>query len=539
MHWSRWVFAATMLTAAAGGVDVVRASQPDVNPDTTARTQTGEADSPRATVAEYLDRARAGQFGQAARYLDLPDSLRSEGARIARQLKAVLDRHAWIDLEAISATAAGDTTDGLPRSIEQIALIPSPGGTQSPIRLYRHPSEEPRWRFSQSTVARVEGWYDRLPNRWAMDKLPSVLVRPGPFDILWWQWFGLVGIILLAAPLGRTVRRLVLAVLMRIARRTAITWDDIILARLEAPLSLGGFLLVGVALIPFLGLYPPATALLHRLAQGGFLIMIFWSILRLVDVGQQIALQSPWALDSAASRTLVPLGSRVAKVVVTIFAVVSALSLVGYPVASLIAGLGIGGLAFALAAQKTVENLFGTFSIGIDQPFREGDFVKVNEFVGTVEAIGLRSTRFRTLDRTLITIPNSRVADMQLESFAARDRLRLATVIGLVYETTVDQMRAALSGFESVLRGHPKIWPDAVVVRFSAFNESSLDIEIMAWFETRDWGEFQLIRQEILLQMMAVVERAGTSIAFPTRTLHLASAEPGSNQPGVEALAGP
>ncbi|MEW5917039.1 MAG: mechanosensitive ion channel family protein, partial [Gemmatimonadota bacterium] len=108
-----------------------------------------------------------------------------------------------------------------------------------------------------------------------------------------------------------------------------------------------------------------------------------------------------------------------------------------------------------------------------------------------------------------------------LESFTARDRKRLATVIGLVYETTAAQMRAVLAGFEQTLRAHPKIWPDAVVVRFREFAASSLDIEVMAWFQTSEWSEFQLIRQDILLQFMEVVERAGTSIAFPTQTIHL------------------
>jgi len=151
------------------------------------------------------------------------------------------------------------------------------------------------------------------------------------------------------------------------------------------------------------------------------------------------------------------------KVAVLILAVIALLSAWGYSVASLLAGLGIGGLAVALAAQKTVENLFGAFSIGVDQPFREGDFVKVEDFVGTVEVIGLRSTKIRTLDRTLITLPNGKLSDMRLESFAARDRIRLACSLGLVYETTTAQMRQVLAELEKRLRAHPKIWPDAVV----------------------------------------------------------------------------
>jgi MscS family membrane protein len=110
---------------------------------------------------------------------------------------------------------------------------------------------------------------------------------------------------------------------------------------------------------------------------------------------------------------------------------------------------------------------------------------------------------------------------MRLESFSARDRIRLACDLGLVYDTTGDQLRSVLAGLESVLRGHPKIWPDAVVVRFKQFGASSLDVEIMAWFQTSDWGEFQAIRQGVLLQFMDVVRAAGTSMAYPTRTVHL------------------
>jgi MscS family membrane protein len=179
-------------------------------------------------------------------------------------------------------------------------------------------------------------------------------------------------------------------------------------------------------------------------------------------------------------------------------------------------------LAFALASQKTVENLFGAFSLGVDQPFREGDFIKVDDFSGTVEDIGLRSTRVRTLERTIISIPNGKLAEMRIESFAPRDRCRLSCTLGLVYGTTANQMRLVVAGIEQVLRAHPKVFTENVVVRFKELTASSLDIEVMAWFLTSDYAEFQLIRQETLLEFMEVVEKAGTSFAFPTRTVHLA-----------------
>jgi MscS family membrane protein len=163
----------------------------------------------------------------------------------------------------------------------------------------------------------------------------------------------------------------------------------------------------------------------------------------------------------------------------------------------------------------------------LSQPFREGDFVRIEDFVGTIEVIGLRSTKIRTLDRTLITIPNGKLAEMRLESYSVRDRMRLACSIGLVYSTSPAQLRAVLSGLERVLHQHPKIWPDAVVVRFKELGDSALLIEVMAWFQTADWSEFQLIRQDILLQFMEVVAESGSSFAFPSRTVYLVS-EPDS-----------
>ena len=486
-----------------------------------ARAEVSDA-SPRAMVEHFLSLTRVGQYEAASMYLASSDSLQPRGAVIARQLKAVLDRHLWIDLEGLSPVASGDTADGLPSGIDQIGTVQASGQAPVRVRITRAlPGDEVSWRFSRSTLDRVPALYAALGDRWILEHLPDALLRPGPFDLLRWQWLALPFLLAAAMLVGAVASRLTSAVLRRGVSRTSTEFDDAILERLHGPLSAALGLFAVRVFLPWLGLYPPAAEVMYRAVRVGFFIVVFWSLWRLIDVARQVLSRSDWATTSASSRSLLPLGSRMSKLVVLGMAAVAVLSMLGYPVASLVAGLGLGGLALALAAQKTVENLFGAFSIGVDQPFREGDFVKVEDFVGTVEAIGLRSTRFRTLDRTIVTLPNGKVADMRLESFAVRDRLRLASVIGLIYETTVAQMREVLSGFEQVLRAHPKIWPDNVVVRFREFAGSSLDIEVMAWFQTSDWGEFQLIRQDVLLQFMEVVERVGTSFAFPTQTIHL------------------
>lgn len=350
------------------------------------------------------------------------------------------------------------------------------------------------------------------------------LFRLGPRGLLVWQWLAAPLLLLIAAALGQLLGRWTAGLLARFTRRTSVTWDDALVDRLRAPLGAAWAIGFFTAALPWLRLGSDGDAFVHRAMHTAFFATVLFAIVRLVDVIATSLATSPWATAHPASRSLVPLGSRMAKVLVVAIAVVALLSDLGYPVTSLIAGLGIGGLALALAAQKTVENLFGAFSIGLDQPFREGDFVKIDDFVGTVEAIGLRSTRVRTLDRTLITIPNGRLADMRVESFAVRDRIRLAATVSLVHSTTSAQMREVLASLERVLREHPKIWPDAVVVRFKELAASSLDIEVMAWFETADWGEFQAIRQEVLIAFLEVVERAGSALAYPTRTIHLVGA---------------
>jgi MscS family membrane protein len=354
-------------------------------------------------------------------------------------------------------------------------------------------------------------------------ELPAFLYEPGPLGLSSWQWLALPGLLVVAWLVGSLLSRLAHRALLRATATTSFSWDDAVASRLRGPLALWCSLGIAWLALSWLQLHDRAELLIARALHAFFLVGLFWALARLTDVGAAILSSSSWTRSHGSFVSLVPLGARLVKIAVLVVGVLTMLAQLGYSVAPLVAGLGIGGLAIALAAQKTMENLFGAFSIGADQPFREGDFVRIEDFVGTVEHIGLRSTKFRTLDRTLITIPNGRLADMRLESFAVRDRIRLACTVGLVYETSAEQMRQVLAGLESVLREHPKIWADAVVVRFMAFGASSLDIEVMAWFQTSDWGEFQAIREDILLAFLGVVERAGTAFAFPTRTLHLAS----------------
>jgi MscS family membrane protein len=399
--------------------------------------------------------------------------------------------------------------------MDEIGRLPS----HEPIRIFRlDDGPEVRWVFSNATVSRIDFWYAGLSDRWIRENAPEFLLRTGPRDMLWWQWIAAVALGGLSMLGGRLFAGPVGYFLRRIFSKTKTPWDNALLGRAKPPLAL--LLGVGLAflLLPWLDLYEPGRVFMGSALRAIALIALFWALWRSVDVGVTALNASAWS-QGASAKSLVSLGSALAKIGIAVLGVIAALSELGYAVSGLLAGLGIGGLALALAAQKTGENLFGSLSLALDRPFDVGEFVKVDDFVAHVENVGLRSTRFRTLDRTLITIPNGRVADMRIENYTMRDRLRLACTISLVHGTKAEQVKQVLGGIESRLRAQPKIWPDAVTVRLREFGPASLDIEVGAWFLTTDWPEFLSIRQDILLQIMEVVETAGTSLAFPTRTL--------------------
>jgi MscS family membrane protein len=356
----------------------------------------------------------------------------------------------------------------------------------------------------------------------------DVLLSPSLVEIRWlevalWQWIAL----LLLVPLAWALSWVVAAVVVRAARpfvqRSRTTLDEKLLASMLAPVRLGVALLVFGTAVLALRLPPPAVALVTAFDSALTIVVLAWATLRLVDVSASVAMDALVARGRAAAVSIVPLGSKAAKVAILGFALLAILQNVGINVTGLLAGLGIGGLAVALAAQKTVENLFGGVTLIVDQPVRVGDFCRFGDRVGTVEEIGLRSTRVRTLDRTVVSIPNSQFAAEQLENFSRRDRIWLHTTIGLRYETTPDQLRWILLEIRTMLYAHPKVHPDPARIRFVGFGAYSLDCEIFAYVLTADHGEFLAIQEDIYLRIMDIVAASGSGFAFPSQTAYLAS----------------
>jgi len=491
-----------------------------------AGARTIDAESPRSAVRGYLEACRAGDYRRAASHLDLSESDRSQldgdGPVLARHLKVVLDRSLWIELESLSDEAEGLADDRLPSGVDRLGTVrTSRGEVDVLVHRVSGADGEKVWLISPSTVERIPSLYAEFGYGALGEFLPEEFFVVRFLEVELWQWIGIALMVVLACSAGYLATRILYRAARPLVSRTESDLDDRLLGLTAPPVRwLAALLFFAVGVLP-LGLAIPAQRLLGRLEVGATLILVGWLVLRVVDVAFD-ALQA--RLERQERRALVailPLGRKTAKAVVIVLAVIVMLQQAGLNVTGLIAGLGVGGLAVALAAQRTLENLFGGVTLTADQPVRVGDFCKFGDRVGTIEDVGLRSTRIRTLDRTLVTVPNAQFSQIEIENFASRDRIRLHFVLGLRYETTPDQLRHVLTELRKLLIAHPKIHPDPARVRFTSFGAYALDVEVFAYVTTTDWNEFLAVREDVYLRMMDIVEDSGTGFAFPSQTLYL------------------
>jgi len=248
---------------------------------------------------------------------------------------------------------------------------------------------------------------------------------------------------------------------------------------------------------------------------------VFWGFMRAIDVVADVLTEIAREKELGIA-TFSPLLKKTARFFFIIIGVILIVQNLGYSVGSLLAGLGIGGLAVALAAQDSIANFFGSVVVAMDRPMRVGDFVTISGHMGTVEEVGLRSTRLRTRERTLVTIPNKMMANEVIENYSAISRRRIQMTLGVTYETTADEMDAVLEDLRKVLREDDAVDHNEMqIVRFNAFGASSLDILVIFYATTGDYVESLEVREKLSLKLMRAVLARGLSFAFPTQTLYL------------------
>lgn len=317
------------------------------------------------------------------------------------------------------------------------------------------------------------------------------------------------------------VLRLLLSGIRNMAGRTTFTQDDLLVRAIERPLRIAVIGVGILAVTAILNFTPDVDTFADSLGQALLFAATTFFFYNLIDViGLSSAtLRSITGLQ--VSDRLLPFMRTVIKVFIIVMGFLIVLDTFGYDVTGLIASFGIIGLAFSLAAQDTAANVFGFTAIVSDNPFEVGDYIVSGDFAGTVEHVGVRSTRIRKLDQSLVSVPNSKLTDSAVTNWSRLSKRRLDFVIGLTYDTTSDQIREVVDRLRDLLQSQDQVDPESVIVHFVSFGGSSLDIRLIAYFFITDWGEFTAKQEYINLQIMELIESMGLGFAFPSRSIYI------------------
>jgi MscS family membrane protein len=468
----------------------------------------------------FLEACHNERYVQASYYFDLRNlSTReriTEGPEYAKEVADVLDRDAHFELNLLSDSPDGSANASLNGYRDLLISIPLDG---EQVDLYLQRESRPGigniWLISQDSV-------EKLPLLTAFDqetpmerRLPVVLVATKFLGTSIWIWFALVLSAGLLSLLSRLLSKILIAILKPIIKGYAKSAESYRLETFTEPLRLLVSISVFRAVIEFLD---PSALLRDYLLK--LLILLFALgagslIMRIIDAVFDRIRSRMDSRERSLTFSVLPLGVRSLKVAVFCIFVLFTLSGWGYNTNTILAGLGVGGLAVALAAQKTIENFFGGVSVITDRPVLVGDYCQFGTQTGTVEDIGLRSTRIRTLDRTLVTIPNAQFSSMTLENFSRRDRIWFHPTLRLRRWTPAEKIQPFMDKIVEVLKGEPLISVGNVPLRFSKIDDQSLNIDIFVYAQTTDYDEFLQLQSRLLLAFLKAGQEMDVSFAIP------------------------
>jgi len=491
--------------------------------------------TPSGSVLGFLKAAQSGNYSIAAQYLQMSAARRqAEGEQLASQLNAVLNSPAAATVRIGSFNQPeGTPQEGVVFGRQKLGTMVS-GDVEDDLELVRvsDPSAGKIWLISSDTLAKVPELYDQVEARQVESKLPSVLVKHQIAGVPLWQWLAL----LLAVPIAAAFGWIVLVLLEIPVRWWARRRGQLEVANWRS-VSAPAWLLAGTLahqfFVRYLGIALLPRHYYFQFTSIALIISVTWIAWRVVRWSLYRVRNRALARGHTGTGSLMLLGERILKAVIFGVGVLAVFGSLGFNMSTALAGLGIGGLAIGLGAQQTLANLFGGVSVLGDEVFRVGDVCRFGDRTGVVEDIGLRSTRIRTDERTLLAIPNGTVATINLENLSRRDKILFQTKLGLRPESKPDHVRFVLTEVRRLLYSHAKVETKSVRVRLTDISGSSLSVEVFAYILTRDFNEFAGIREDLLLRVMDVVEDSGGGLALPSQTLYL-SRDSGVSKDKVE-----
>jgi MscS family membrane protein len=463
--------------------------------------------TPHGTVVGLVNAAKQGNLDRAAEYLQ--SSLKpSERQALAQQLGVVLDRKLFTTLDRVSDKPDGDLGDGLTNR-DRIGVVESPSGDVEIFldRLQRGQGTA-IWLFASSSLQEIPRLYEELQPLWFERYVPERMRTVRLLALPLYRWIALLLLIPLVFFIAALSSRALTGVLSLVFRRlTREQSDRKLVSAWPLRLLVLALFFYGAS---FLGLTLATRNFWHRVAQTVIVIAVCWLSLRLIDGVTELSLKRLQRGLRSADTALVRLINRLLKAATVIVTGLLLLYLSDVDLTAALTGLGVGGLAIGFGAQKTIENLFGGIMMISDKPVKVGDACRVGGFFGTVEDIGIRSTRIRTLDRTVVSVPNGQLASMSLENFAVRDRILFHHTVALGRQATADQLRSVLAQIRRMLASHPALDSTSARTRFIRVTGYSLDLEIFVYVLETDYPLFLAIQEELLLGVMDIIETSGT-----------------------------
>lgn len=474
--------------------------------------------TPAGTIDGFIGAIASQNYERAAQYLDLSWLARGRRAAVgpdwAQDLQRALDRTGDIlPASRLSHEPAGDLTDGLAPDLERVGRVGA-DEEATDVLLQRVESEGAQiWLITRETLipalAIAAGDTEAVAEAWLPEALTDTELAGAPAS----HWLTLVGLTLSALLFVWLLVRAVLLVLRRLR------WKDSKVYRFLTasirPLVLLLAIIVASSIAPTLGISIVARRVYGWLGEIVGWIALGWLLWRLVQAVSDQLLEGFGRRSRAAATSIVRFAGRIAKLAVVALTIMAILNALGFDVSTGLAALGLGGIALALGAQKTVENLIASVSIISDRPFRVGDFCRAGAALGIVEDIGMRSTRIRTLDRTVLTIPNSTLVSSEIENFAERDRFWFKPVLHLSTATPPEKIRAVLDGLRAVLEGDERLLNRTARVRLLLPANDRLPIEIFGYVLAVDFDAYLAVQEELMLKLLDTVAAHDLVLAPP------------------------
>ncbi|AKD05758.1 mechanosensitive ion channel family protein [Pontibacter korlensis] len=496
--------------------------------------------TPRGTVSGFIKAVAREDYAKAANFLRVDPSLQEnqDETKLAQALQRLLDQSGTIfPYSLISNDTEGNQEDNLGPNLERVGTATVNGESfDLMLEKVEDSTGAPVWQFSSQTVSRIPLKAGEEISTPLVNKLsPYVLEENKWGGVPVSHWLAILILLIVAYFIAWGITRLVLVVTPIFWHRARTEPTAGIVKAFTLPLRICLTVWVFVAASQQVGL---SIIVRQRFSEVTFIVFMAAVLLllwRLIDATTQFTGRRLAHRNNMAGVSAVLFVRRAFKLALMVIGCIILLDSFGFDVTTGIAALGIGGIALALGAQKTVENFVGSVTLIADQPVRVGDFCKVGDTVGTVEQIGMRSTRIRTLERTIVTIPNGEFSSLKIENYAHRDRFWFHPKFGLRFETSPDQMRYLLVELRKILYAHPKVDPDPARIRFTEIGADSLNLEIFAYVNAIDFNQFLEIQEDLYLRMMDVIEESGTGFAFPSQTLYIAKDQGVSKDKTTEA----